>query len=272
MLGKLFKHELKATYRLQLPITAAVIVVTLVEILLTTVSGSMKDGTILNTFLAIVTTIVSIAYVLMLIAYILTAHFIGIQRYYKNIFTDEGYLTLTLPVKTGYHQFVKLVVALFWAVVSIVVLIGCVYLILGSATEFISPIQLWAQISDTYSYLHPTALFLLTAVAVLASEISFFTMAYFCIAVGQTFSKKHKVAAALVTYLVLYTILQTALFFLIIGGVVVFGDQIESVFNSGMEVQVLYGVLIGSSAFSLLLSGVMYGITNYFTRRKLNLE
>lgn len=275
MLGKLFKHEFKATGRVQLPIAAAVILLTLVEILLTVITGAVGGGTALHTFLNVLTGILAFFYTLALASYLLAAHFMGIQRFYKNLFTDEGYLTLTLPVKTGALQLVKLMVSLLWALVSIAVAGLCVFGLFNAASGvFLSPGDLWRAFRSLDSAMNPYWMFLLLALTLIASEILFFTKAYFCIAVGQTFSQKHKVAAALIAYLVIDMVLQIASFLLLIGGGALFGGRLEALFASTASVpfDLVYGILIGSTALSLLISGVLFGLTNYFTHHRLNLE
>jgi hypothetical protein len=41
-----------------------------------------------------------------------------IQRFYKNLLGDEGYLMFTLPVQSWSHILSKLAVSMLWTVVS----------------------------------------------------------------------------------------------------------------------------------------------------------
>ena len=50
-------------------------------------------------------------------------------RFYKNLFSDEGYLTLTLPVTRGQHLFSKTIVGTAWCLLDQLLLLGSIFLI-----------------------------------------------------------------------------------------------------------------------------------------------
>lgn len=274
MLGKLFKHEFRATARVQLPFLLAAAGASLLMVCLIAVHQAMPEGTILYTALNILIGILTFFYFLGILAYLFAAHFYGIQRYYKNLFTDEGYLTLTLPVKNGYHQCVKLTVAVFWAVVSIAVTCLSVYAIFCvGIQEVITPIEIWQRAVFYMEAAKVAGLLLLIVVTVLIAEIYFFTQAYFCIAVGQTFSQKHKVAAAFITYLVINTALQIVSMILLGSGAMIFDDSLTRLLSNELPpFLLLTSVAIIVDACSLILSGIFLGVTNYLTHHRLNLE
>ncbi|MFR8010421.1 MAG: hypothetical protein ACLU8W_01475 [Clostridia bacterium] len=274
MLGKLLKHEFRATARIQLPFLLMVAAATLLLVCLVAVHQAMPERNILYTVTNILIGILAFFYILGILAYIFAAHFCGVQRYYKNLFTDEGYLTLTLPVKNGYHQTVKLIVAVFWGIVSLVVTGLSVYALFSiGVMEIITPAEVWERATFYLAAAKVIGLIVLFAVTVLIAEISFFTMAYFCIAVGQTFSQKHKVIAAFVTYLVISAALQILSLILLGAGVVAFDDELTRLLSNNLPpFLVLTCVAITVDAISLLLSGAMFGVTNYLTHRRLNLE
>lgn len=274
MLGKLFKHEFRATARIQLPFLLMVAATTLLLVCLIAVHQAMPERNILYTVTNILIGILAFFYTLGILAYIFAAHFCGVQRYYKNLFTDEGYLTLTLPVKNGYHQTVKLIVSVFWGVVSLIVTGLSVYALFSiGVMEIITPAEIWERATFYLAAAKVIGLIALLAVTILIAEISFFTMAYFCIAVGQTFSQKHKVVAAFVTYLVISTALQILSMILVAAGAVIFDDELTRLLSNELPpLLVLTSVAIIFNGISLLLSGAMFGGTNYLTHRRLNLE
>ena len=54
---------------------------------------------------------------------------VAVQRFYKNLLGDEGYLMFTLPATPGQQIFSKLLVSLVWSLMGIVVVIlGAFYL------------------------------------------------------------------------------------------------------------------------------------------------
>ena len=274
MLGKLFKHEFKATARTQLPLILAAIVVTLLFVFLIVIQQALPEHTPIHTIIGILSAFVGFFYVLGIIAYLFAAHFLGVQRYYKNLFTDEGYLTLTLPVKNGFHQFVKMTVSIFWGVISLIMTgLSVISIFFAGIGEVIGPGEVWQRAT---AYLPPAeviGMVLLFAVTILIVEIYFFALAYFCIALGQTFSQKHKVAAAFVAYIVITTALQIAGLVLMSAGAVLFDDELSRLLSNQIDpFLVLTGALLISDAFSLILGGAMFGTTNYLTHHRLNLE
>ena len=98
MLGKLIKYEFKATGRILLPLYGALLVFALINRLL---FRSSLDETINNTFGTIggIANILSVfAYGCTMAAVFVVTFFVIVQRFYKNILGDEGYLMNTLPV------------------------------------------------------------------------------------------------------------------------------------------------------------------------------
>ena len=100
MLGKLFKYDMKALSRTLVPLHVAVLVLGLVSCVAGfaghTVgeSGSSPER---NVFMAVITLAFLLSMVALFVAVVAT-FVIVIARFYRNLFTDEGYLTLTLPV------------------------------------------------------------------------------------------------------------------------------------------------------------------------------
>lgn len=91
MLSKLFKHEFLATARVQLPLIGAAAAATLLMSIFHLMLQALSSGTVMMTMMKILTTLFTFVYTIGFVAYVAAAHFIGIQRYYKNLFTDEGY-------------------------------------------------------------------------------------------------------------------------------------------------------------------------------------
>ena len=67
----------------------------------------------------------------MTIVYVIIA-----RRFYVNVYGDEGYLTLTLPVKRSYIILSKLIVGMCWLIAQVVVIILSL-LILTVSPQFI---------------------------------------------------------------------------------------------------------------------------------------
>ena len=77
------------------------------------------------------------AYVLIVIAASVMTQVLMIQRYYKNLFTDEGYLTNVLPVSATNHILSKMLVFGAWSILNALsVLASFAFLLLPSAIRY----------------------------------------------------------------------------------------------------------------------------------------
>ena len=92
MLGKIIKHEFKATYKTALTMILSVLLVGGLVRMMDMVSF---DGTIWR----IIEMIMAVFYLLLLIAVPVSMFVVSIARFYRTMVKDEGYLTHTLPVK-----------------------------------------------------------------------------------------------------------------------------------------------------------------------------
>lgn len=121
MLGKLLKYEFRATGRSMLP---ALGVLTLL-VLLANVSVRMLDSQA-GAFLTILLVMVLILTFIAVVVAELMPLILMIQRFYKNLLGNEGYLMHTLPANV--HQLVwsKLIVSLVWMLLTnlIIFLLG----------------------------------------------------------------------------------------------------------------------------------------------------
>ncbi len=59
------------------------------------------------------------------IAYMVLSTIMIMKRYYTNLFTDEGYLTFTLPVSTDYILNAKILSGVLWNFITMVMTVGC---------------------------------------------------------------------------------------------------------------------------------------------------
>ena len=89
MLGKLLKYEFRATGRLFLPLYGALVIFALINALLL----SFREIPQLPAVLAMLVNI------LLAIAVFVVTFIVMIQRFYKNLLSDEGYLMFTKKLK-----------------------------------------------------------------------------------------------------------------------------------------------------------------------------
>ena len=114
MLGKVFKHEMKSTSRLFLPLMIGFIAITLLCKFTFETSYSAILGN--NRLMETITVIFFVLYFIYIIAlFVMTSVFI-VMHFYKTMVSDQGYLTNTLPVKMSTLINAKLLSAVLWEI------------------------------------------------------------------------------------------------------------------------------------------------------------
>ena len=111
MLGKLMKHEFRATARIMLPVMGAMMALALLANLsIRGLAGNLSDVPMLK----ILFTLIIIFFGAAVIATVVMSLVIMVSRFYRNLLKDEGYLMFTLPVSVHELIWSKLIVSLVW--------------------------------------------------------------------------------------------------------------------------------------------------------------
>lgn len=262
MLGKLIKHEFKAISKTLGILHIALFITTIMGIIAINLSQNNKYEYISNLTLLL--------YILIMIAVAVAVLIYLVVRFYRNLFTDEGYLMNTLPVKPSALIFSKLFVSFVWTIINFVCTLFSIMILVLSQTSISSLLTTWNALStDAWNELGLSihVLLLLAIFGGLISIIYMFLMFYTSIAIGQTM-RTHKVLFSLGAYVVLYIISQIISAF----GLVPFGFfaliQADN-FNIGTA---FTPIMLSSYVISIALIVLYFIITNYIVSKKLNLE
>ena len=151
MFGKLLKYEWKAMMKTMLPIYGATMVLAAVNgFLFQSILGGWIDRSAL--FSTMQTTALTLYMLILMIMGVFTAVMI-VQRFYKGLLRQEGYLMFTLPVKTWKLIFSKACVSFAVSVLSLVV--GILSMGLFGGLDFFRalyelPILMWAFMQEGY--------------------------------------------------------------------------------------------------------------------------
>ena len=210
MVKKLFKHEFLFYAR----------IMSIVYLLLFTVAGANRiiqcfenDGVTYD----IVFNISCTTYGICVVAALGFGFVLSIVRFYKNLFTAEGYLTLTLPVTPGQHILVKAVTAVCVLLVSMLMVLLSFCII--TAGQML--VEIWKAAAYLFGNLydhigaHSLAfggeLLLLFVLSLCASIMLHYTF----LSIGQLF-KKNRILAAVGAYFVFYIASQVVATVLIV--------------------------------------------------------
>ncbi len=263
MLGKLMKYEIKSTARIFLPLYAVLLAFALLNKFLNPFEAmeSSVSFNIQSIFQALSVT----AYFIMIVAIFVMTLFIAIQRFYKNLLGDEGYLMFTLPVKTWQNVTSKLLTAVMWYILSAVAVISSIIIMVGPKEFF----EFLPNIAETFRSSFGDVGFLILPLFILVQLIHGTLMIYDAMALGHLFGKQ-KLLASFAMYIVLYFITQIILVIVIFSlGSTMFASLIHAAEPTSPQILSFLGML---GVVAVLLSAVHFTITNYILRNKLNIE
>lgn len=153
---------------------------------------------------------------LALFGYMAAVEIINLVRFYKNKFTDEGYLTFTLPVKANEIYLSTFVNILLWLLLSGVIMVGCftIMLLIGMGDTVSSWLEEadfryimemvnmgFADLRDEMASMQGYGLYLvLMCVMVVLSPLYAISLVMGCLTVGSVLAKKHKILASIGIY------------------------------------------------------------------------
>ena len=261
MLGKLIKHELNATGRIFLPLYFIILILSLVNRVLITISITNGPLDILRGF-----TIA--AYSLSIVATLIVTFVIMIMRFYRNLITDEGYLMLTLPVKSSQLINSKLITSILWNIASIIIVGISLLIMLGTTKnmdmlkEFIDFVHMGLKSSFGNSYVLLIIEFIIMIILSLIQQV---LLIYISIAIGHLFNS-HRVLGAFVSYIAITTIIQILVTVILMVWARVAGSSLDAL-EAVPELVFPFSII-----FSVICNVVYYFGTNYIFKNKLNLE
>lgn len=153
MLGKLLKYELKATGRILLPIYAIVMILAVAVRILAIDAVVFLENSNAGIMREIFVVLLIFTFAVAMGALVIGTFVIMIQRFYKNLLGDEGYLMNTLPVSVSQNISSKLITSMIWNILSgIIAFIAILILVmnkefLGYFNEFIIELaQIWHKV------------------------------------------------------------------------------------------------------------------------------
>ena len=207
MFAKLLKYEWKATSKvLGILSLAALGAGALGALLLRMLYNNAGD----NLTLAIFSGFAMLAVVLALVAYAVATTILLLARFYRNKFTDEGYLTFTLPVSCHQLLLSTIVNMLLWTLISVAVLVvsGGMIILIGTADKGLLNMELLREIGNGLGLLGDIYVELgwnaghtiLSGLNVVLSTLSGIITMLTAITIGAVIAKKHKILAAFGIY------------------------------------------------------------------------
>lgn len=269
MLGKIIKNEFKSTYKVMLLIQG-------ILLLLSVMGGfSVRSLALTNEKVSVPAILGTVVYFLSFVAvFVIVIVYIG-QRFYKTMFSTQGYLTHTLPVKESSIFNGKLLVSYIWIFAMYVMVFISLFLMgsIASNGELFKIIvtDAWAKFVDDFytEFGFNVSIFLWEVfVATLLGILYLIMWIFTSLSVGQL-SDKHRIAASVFTGIGIYIVEEIFGVLLIVntakkGAAIIDSSLAASKFvNSSMWTAMGYMVI---------MVAVMYLGCMLINKKKLNLE
>ena len=284
MFSKLLKHEWKANWGLMSILTLAVVGVGILGTIALRVLVNYGDAitqseSVLVLLLFPLSTLVFVSY-MGIAVYVAAVGFVLMYRFYKHKFTDEGYLTFTLPVKTNHIFLSSGLNMVIWTVISFLValLMYAMMLLCGTAQEGLfnddiveafSSLGIFMDgIGEEFTELMGAGFVPLLILNVLVVPLFSSVIAMTCVTLGAVVAKKHKILAIIgISYgveMVLSILLSVVTYLPLF---------IAAIIDPSMESPMLYITLTLILTF-LLQAGITVGgyfLSTRLMKNKLNL-
>lgn len=210
-------------------------------------------------------------------AFVILAYILVFIRFYRNFFTDEGYLTFTLPV--GRHQLLnaKLISGTSLLAATMAVLIPAILLMLviGMREILFTPesleqlkeifTDLW-EITGTWIFVYAAELILLFLLTILFG-VQFL---YACITLASLLVKKAKVITAIGIYYGASSVLSFVMQILQLFALPSIAGLMEN-FTEAAALGMFALLLFGMINFTAIFCGLLYLLQHWMLDRKLNL-
>lgn len=197
---------------------------------------------------------------LALLAYALGSQLYLAAQFYKRKFTDEGYLTFTLPVRCWQIFLSSFLNVLFWTVVIILVTLIAFVLIFVVGlldTEVLQKIQEMNILGQTKEIFSDADLG--TPVHSIIEFVSGIVIMLSSITIGSVLAKKHKILGAIGTY---YAVS------LLLSGISTWLMGMSLAPDTAIDTQRMYMI---SSAVNIVASGAGFFLSTWLMEKKLNL-
>ena len=284
MLNKLLKYDMKSIGRFWWIIAASDIAISFVGAIALRVLLSDIYNSSLNIFMTIMMAFVVIISIVGIIAAFLATQILIFIRFYKHFFSDEGYLTFTLPVSRKKLLLSKTINAMFWTTLSYILLIVTIFLFMLISpptfegellnTDLIVAIgQIFSALTEAiglWMIVYVIEILLIFALMTLFA----ITLIHFCITVGAVVAKKLKWLVAIGIYYVTNIVLSGAGQLIAFISIFIMTDGfVTYLSNASMNVILSSVALIGLiiCAMTAAVTAIMYFITLGTIERKLNL-
>ena len=267
MLKKLLKYDLKSIFKLWWIAAASTV---LLSCLSGIFLGPLEGTATLPFFAEVLGSLFEMLLIMSLMGFMLFSQVLVFIRYFKNFFSDEGYLTFTLPVKRSELLNSKLISGVLTIIAADLVYVVDIFIIVAAVNpDIIKSIfeAIIESIKDLGVYFFVFAFEILIICLLLAIFSTLFMFA--CITIGSVIAKRAKVMVAIGFYYGASSFFGTAMFMFLVSL-----SGVDGWFNSlgnAAENMVIALIMLLIIAFLAFVSICIYNLLYTLLDKKLNL-
>lgn len=277
MLGKLFKYEFKNTYKLMFIIYGVMAFVTILGCI--AMYGDSDPAGTENQLQEIFFTAAMVFYVLGVFALFVVSYVYMCVHFYKTMYSDQGYLTHTLPVGQMSIFNVKLLVSLCWLMLSLIIMFVSIFALGCAANRGFSFDadfdMLMVDFQNLFGMsLHTFSIYMIFAM--ILSCLQYLLMVFASGSIGQLFTQ-HKIGASIGAGIVFYMSGQivSSIILVLTGYFGVMNNVNVVTYNATENVTFstpVSSMLFSGSLFSIIECVVFYIVCMVIIKKHLNLE
>ncbi len=180
-------------------------------------------------------------------------------NFYKSMYSNKGYLTMTLPLSSHELLLGKIFAGIIWIIISFVVLfLGFGLMVLMFSIMENSVLEQLSFLLEALSQLVSTVYFYEGILAIIIFIISFITVGFTVLTIIQTkFTRKHKAIWAIVAYVALIVI-NNILRYAFVKIIAIFG-----LYNTIGNILQITGPILPTGLISLIQSTILYFVSIY---------
>lgn len=279
MLGKLIKHEFRATGRLMAPLFGAMLLLAV----FVRVSDLILSAADVPVFFEALNALLLVVYVLAILGVTVFATILMIKRFHQNFLTDEGYLMFTLPTSVHSLLWSKLITAALFFIFTFLADALAVAIVVwrgGMAADIYHGFASFFQELNGYYMANGVAFALETLALLFVSLLVTCLLFYAPMSIGYSFAN-HKGLLSVVFYFVIQAILQ------IFGVAVLSGvvsdtafhrlltdamDNLGRIDSQATAIQAAHGTMLLALFTELFLGVLLYFLTYVMLRKHRNLQ
>lgn len=276
MLKKLIRHELDETWKIPALIFGVCAVLSLACAVYFYLAKLPAPDVELN--VGNMTLYLLYAILLATVSLVITIY-LGI-RFYRNLYTDQGYLMHTLPVQPWMHIMAKTITGTIWSYLAGIFLLVTLFPVTIMAIPkmaYVDPAEM-EEILSVFSAIfdkNAATLFFYLVPFMLASSISGVLLLYAAVCLGQLFGK-HRAFSSILCYIGLSAFVSTVSSMFVMPGmtgtfITHAGDSEEQFLNIVMPAM-LHTTFVMSFLANIVLAAAAFFLCNYLMKKCLNLD